>query len=317
MAMDDDRQAGSSRPVIGGEAKLDDETVRDLAMREALGLLDAEEEGLFEQVFEALTPDEQAAVLDLQAAVAREIGGVGLESPDRSLRYKVLARLTEEMALDHSATGPIAVIGNSGIDRVRSLVGSTRHQEAQVSELQFARVSRSAAVWRVASFALGGAAIALGALHFQGQSVSNQLLDQRASEIVAARFSGLLGEDVDLQPLLDSTTAVVTPLLSTSTSEDRGEGAGLLLRERDANQAGELPAALLCFQLPEGTAMVTVVAVPLDDPSAELTLGDFSVWGRTFAALPLELDGIDMANVRFEVRDADTGELILRSATVA
>ena len=48
---------------------LDEQTVRDFAMREALGLLEDLESERFELAFEQMTPDEQAAVLDLQAAV--------------------------------------------------------------------------------------------------------------------------------------------------------------------------------------------------------------------------------------------------------
>ena len=69
--------------------------LRDLAIREVVQLLDEHESVRLESSFSGLTPDQQAEILDLQAAVAREINAAGEESPDRSLRYRVLARVAE------------------------------------------------------------------------------------------------------------------------------------------------------------------------------------------------------------------------------
>jgi hypothetical protein len=73
---------------------------------------------------------------------------------------------------------------------------------------------------------------------------------------------------------------------------------------------------LLCVQLPEATTRIGVFAVP-NDGSEDLSLGELEVAGSTIAAVPLELGEIDLPNVRFEVRDLDTGAVILRTAIVA
>ena len=316
MATNDDRRTGSEHDATTRDLPLSDEVVRDLAMREALGLLDEDESALFETVFESMTPDDQAAVLDLQSAVAREIAGGGTDEPDRALRYKVLARLTEEMSSDLSVAGPIATIGTASRIGSRPRSASFRFDDERISELRFDRVRRSAAVWRAASFALAAAGIALFGLLFRAQSVSDHLLDQRSSEIIAERFGGLFGDEVDIRRLLASTTAVVTPLVASSTDAAAADGASILLREKDSTTAGLMPAALLGFQFPPETRRVEVVAVRLDG-GGERSLGAFDVTGRTFAALPLELGGIPLANVRLEVRDQASGTVIFRTVDIA
>ena len=85
--------------------------LREMAMLEALGLLDSVDESRFEETFGGLSPAQQAELLDLQAAVSAEIAAAGEEKPDRALRYKVLARLASEIDQDQVACGPIASIG--------------------------------------------------------------------------------------------------------------------------------------------------------------------------------------------------------------
>ncbi len=315
MATGDDRRTDRDRMAAESELPFGEDVLRDLAMREALGLLDDDESAALEHAFAILTPDAQAAILDLQAAVAREIAGGGVEKPDRSLRYKVLARLTEEMSSDLSASGPIAVIGGPRRGGRRSSGPVGAEFDSPISELQFERVSRSAAVWRAASFALGAAGIALFGLLFRAQAVSDHLLDQKSSEIVAERFGGLFGDQLDIRRLLDSGTAVVTPLASLPTENATADGAGILLREKSPNAAGLMPAALLGFQFPPETRSIEVVAVRLDG-TGEQSLGTFQVGGRTFAAISLELGEVDLANVRLEVRDLDSGNVVLRTAIV-
>jgi len=329
MAMDDDGRQEFDARGRDERTPLGVEVIRDLAMREALGLLDEDESALFEEAFVVMTPDDQAAVLDLQAAVAREIAGGGNDEPDRALRYKVLARLTEEMASDRSASGPIAVIGSAGSIGGAGTRSAGRPTSAArgategggvppidgVSaprELQFRRVRRSAAVWRAASFALGAAAIAFGVLHYQGQSVSQQLLGERASDIVADRLGDLFGDEIDLARYLDSSTAVVEALAAVPGSN---AGAGFFIRESKPRTNGDRPAVLLGFQFPVEVTDVTVVAVRIDGSGTAKDFGRFQLNGRTaFAALPLRLEGIDLATVFFEVRDAATGEALMRTA---
>ncbi|MFM1832189.1 MAG: hypothetical protein RLZZ461_505 [Planctomycetota bacterium] len=314
MAMEDDGRIGPTNARPEGGVALSEDALRDLAMREVLGLLDDAEAVDFEKAFTSMTPDDQAAVLDLQAAVAREIAGGGVEEPDRALRYKVLARMTEEIAGDLSISGPIAVIGGvDGPGRRRSIHRTHRQHDAAISELQFERVRRSAAVWRAASFALAAATITISGLLYQGQTNVNQLLGSKASEVIAERFGGLFGTDLDIRSFLEDSIAVASSLASVETGKP---GAGMLLRRGKANDAGLMPAALLCVQLPEGTTRIGVFAVP-NDGSEDLSLGELEVAGSTVAAVPLELGEIDLPNVRFEVRDLDTGAVILRTAIAA
>ncbi len=314
MATDDDRRTEPTTAQTGRMVPRDEDSLRDLAMREVLGLLEDDEAAGFEEAFVAMTPDDQAAVLDLQAAVAREIAAGGIDEPDRALRYKVLAKLTEEMSGDIAASGPIAVIGGTADPgRRRPLQAARGRDELGVTQLQFDRVRRSAAVWRAASFALCAATIAFFGLHYQGQANMNQLLGTRANEVVAERFSGLFGDDVDIRSFFEDSTAVASPLASTRSGDP---GAGLLLRRGKLNDAGLMPAALLCLQLPQATTEVEVFAVPIDGSSA-IALGQFPVTSTTAAALPLELGGIDLANIRLEVRDAGSGTVLLRTAAVA
>ena len=53
--------------------------LREMAMLEALGLLDSVDESKFEESFGGLSPALQAELLDLQAAVAAEIAAAGDE----------------------------------------------------------------------------------------------------------------------------------------------------------------------------------------------------------------------------------------------
>jgi hypothetical protein len=287
---------------------MDDVSVRDLAMRETLGLLDQEETALLERLFANMTPDDQAAVLDLQAAVAREIGGAGVEEPDRALRYRVLARLAEESAVDAAASGPLATIGAARAARSGTPV---MPRVGQVSELQFDRVSRSAAVWRAASFALGSAVLTLAALMFQTQANTRVVVDRSRDDVVTRELLDLVGDQAQISRFLHSGTGVVRSLTGVDSAID---GTAVLFREERASKNGDLPAIILALRLPTSVSAIQVVAVLEDGSQREL--GQYDVAGRSaIAAIPLDLGGIELAGAVLELRDLGTGEVLMRTVT--
>jgi hypothetical protein len=164
--------------------------LREMAMLEALGLLDSVDESKFEESFGGLSPALQAELLDLQAAVAAEIAAAGDEEPDRALRYKVLARLASEIERDEVACGPIASIGS----RTRRLAASaSKAQGAAEGEYGGAstehRLRRSAMIWRAAAFVLGSSLLALVVIQQQSLALSGRILELADSNIA---FKGLV-----------------------------------------------------------------------------------------------------------------------------
>ena len=150
---------------------------RDLAMREVLGLLDSDEEARLGRMFDALSPQDQAELLDLQAAIASQIGGLGDELPDRALRYQVLARLAEEIDQENIDVSPIASIGTRRLGRTGQLSSDVRGLRANGGNIESDRVTRdrtirSAHVWRAATIAFAAAFLAV--LVFQ-QSTQDSL----------------------------------------------------------------------------------------------------------------------------------------------
>ena len=164
--------------------------LREMAMLEALGLLDSVDESKFEESFGDLSPAQQAELLDLQAAVAAEIAAAGDEEPDRSLRYKVLARLASEIEHDELACGPIASIGSRTPDDLAGLEDineKRRVASADVSNEQ--RLRRSAMIWRAAAFVLGSSLLALVVIQQQSLALSGRILELADSNIA---FKGLV-----------------------------------------------------------------------------------------------------------------------------
>ena len=181
--------------------------LREMAMLEALGLLDSVDESKFEESFGDLSPAQQAELLDLQAAVAAEIAAAGDEEPDRSLRYKVLARLASEIEHDELACGPIASIGS----RTRRLAASKNQREAEggfggVSNEQ--RLRRSAMIWRAAAFVLGSSLLALVVIQQQSLALSGRILELADSNIAFKGLVERLDENgyptSEIEPLLRS-----------------------------------------------------------------------------------------------------------------
>ncbi len=311
MATDDDRRIdGDDLGLSAGSHSMDDAAIRDLAMREVLGLLDEPESADLEQAFASMTPDEQAAILDLQAAVARELAGAGSETPDRSLRYQVLARLTQEMETDVASAGPLAVIGARSVDRSFRGTGSRSAMAGPITELQFDRVSRSAAVWRAATFALGSAVLALAALTYRSQNVTRTIVDRLGDQVISQEIIDLVGEQAEIAAYFRSSTAVFSPLASAT---DDISMSGLLCREARPTLGGKFPATLLGFSFPARVGSIRIVAI--ETGGRLVDLGTFNTDGRApFAAFPVELASVDLAGAVFEIRDGETGSVLMRTA---
>ncbi len=160
---------------------------RDFAIREVLGLLDLEEEKRLGRAFDSMSPQDQAEILDLQAAIASEIGGIGDDVPDRALRYRVLAELATEIDQEDLDVSPIASIGSR---RPASRTTEWRNDRADdrysgSSRPLFERGVRSARVWRAATIAFAAAFVAVLVFHFSMQDSLNQIvamLDSAANQ---------------------------------------------------------------------------------------------------------------------------------------
>jgi hypothetical protein len=282
--------------------------LREMAMLETLGLLDSVDESKFEKSFGGLSPDQQAELLDLQAAVAAEIAAAGDEEPDRALRYKVLARLASEMEREEGAFGPIASIGS----RTRRLAASgSNTPRAAKSESDGAstehRLRRSAMIWRAAAFVLGSSLLALVVIQQQSLALSGRILELADSNIA---FKGLV-ERLDengypmskFEPLLRSTTQE-----AIAFSGPAGGGACLVIMETVGQNSGT--GMVLLFDMPRAQS-IQLVAINRDNPSLETILfsGDVS----QFAAASIDVGGQGINEVRFELRDTETGKVLMAS----
>jgi hypothetical protein len=280
--------------------------LREMAMLEALGLLDSVDESKFEESFGGLSPAQQAELLDLQAAVAAEIAAAGDEEPDRSLRYKVLARLASEIEHDEVACGPIASIGS----RTRRLATSKNQEVAEggfggVSNEQ--RLRRSAMIWRAATFVLGSSLLALVVIQQQSLALSGRILELADSNIAFKGLVERLDENgyptSEIEPLLRSTTQE-----TIAFSGPAGGGACLVIVETAGRNSGM--GMVLLFDMPRAQS-IELVAIDREDPSQETTLfrGDVT----QFAAASVDVGGRPFNEIRFELRDIETGEVLMSS----
>ena len=283
--------------------------LRDLAILETLGLLEEVDEAKFERAFAALSPDQQAELLDLQSAVAVEIAAAGDEEPDRALRYKVLARLASEIDQDASACGPIASIG----ERVRAIGSDARSTpglapaEADANlMIVVRRMRRSSMIWRAATFVLGSSLIALVVIQQQTTNLSSRLLDLADNNISLKELQGQLDEigfpENDARLLFDSTTARSVAMAGSA-------GAGILVIE----EAGEAPGhgMMMLFDMPDST-MVRLVAFEPGSTEVPVVLYEGEV-GR-FSASPIDLEGRSLQGLAFEIREAGTDKVLLKNS---
>ena len=223
----------------------------ELAPLDALGLLDEFEEHRFDTGFAEAPSEVQSEVRDLQAAVAAEFGSAAADTPDRALRYRVLASLSAAIEADDASCAPIAAIGDPTAYRRRTTTdAASEHDSIIIADaVRRDRAARSSLIWRAAALTLGCGLLVV--LYF-----ANNLADT-TRDLARLAFSNEvrldLRERVGFSYLnyLDSSTAQVISLAGTA-----GDGAGVLFIE------GKNGTALfVAFDLPQAGGPFTLVAI--------------------------------------------------------
>jgi hypothetical protein len=287
-------------------------SLRDLAIREVVQLLDDHESVELESGFMDLTPDQQAEILDLQAAVAREINAAGDEVPERSLRYRVLARVSEAIENDAEAVAPIASIGRHAPRSANSPVvasdSTTPH--ADVSSVSWGRM-RTELGWRAAALVFGAALVVLGVMHWRTSDSLDRFERYAIGELP---YQDLLEQDASMaafQVLLRSTTKK-----EFSLSAVTGPGSARVVYE-PKTKSNMLEGLVIVDQLATGDTE-TVQLLILGDDGTEIFVGQSDVSpGGLITAFGLSIDRNDLApGSTFVLKDAVTGQLLLGSNTI-
>lgn len=295
----------------------DDAGVRDLALREVLNLLDETESARLESAFAGMTPDQQAEILDLQAAVAREIACAGSEVPDRSLRYRVLARVASAIEEDTQSIAPLATIGDrrwaaSGSDLFRSH-DADPEENSRGSEDSTARRSpvgargvRGRIVWRAAALVLGSCLIALGVIHAETRSELAKYERFALREILVNQLEMISKDDLDIRRMLESSTAEAQALSGPG-------GAALVLVETVGSSAGR--GSLVVMGLSPAVKNLQLLVV---DPSSGIEsivhAGPASTIPGGLSAVAIDLGDRMVPGTILVLKDADTGKELLRSS---
>ena len=283
--------------------------LRDLAIREVVQLLDEHESVRLEAGFSGLTPDQQAEILDLQAAVAREINAAGEESPDRSLRYRVLARVAEAIEQDAEAVAPIASIGRLGA-RHNTPASSTPVREIPSEREPIARSwsgMRNELGWRAAALVLGASLIVLGVIHWQ----TAETLD---------RFERFVISELSLQQLIEENPEMsqYAGILRSSTRRDQplvssvGPGSANVIYE-PATRSSVYQGVLLINQLADSTSSVRLMIRDSDGVETLVRQVALSPNGHVTAdRVAIDRDLLSPASI-FILRDSESGDLLLES----
>ncbi|MFZ4751087.1 MAG: hypothetical protein ACOYMM_11365 [Phycisphaerales bacterium] len=152
----------------------------ELAIADAMGVLDEVDSARFERAFVAAAPSVQAEVRAMQDRVVADRALLSDELPPASLRLKTLARVASAIEEERAAAAPIATIGPARAARGGEAAQADLQREQLVREI----IERSAHerrptqhLWRAAALFLF-AALAV-ALYFQMEQrrVSNRLMD--------------------------------------------------------------------------------------------------------------------------------------------
>ena len=301
---------------------------RDLAMREVLGLLDAEEETRLGRAFDAMSPQDQAEILDLQAAIASEIGGLGDDRPDRALRYRVLADLAEEMDRENLDVSPIASIGarrpaprrmasSDGSDGGHELGPELGPAEHDASRRRLDRGVRSARVWRAATIAFAAAFLAVFVFQQSTQDSLDRIVVMLDSafnqEQLRKDFSDRRDEDAQegqapsLLPLLESGSVERYALVS----RDAGTTGAMLFAQYD--RKGPTAYTLFVMENQEEIRAFDLVGVASGQDAPI----------RTGITNSLQLTRLDLSSAAFrgfesiELRDSATGRVVYAFARQA
>jgi hypothetical protein len=315
--------------MMGGSELTDNAEIRDLALREVLSLLDETESARLESAFAEMTPDQQAEILDLQAAVSREIAAAGSEVPDRSLRYRVLARVASAIEDDSQSNAPLATIG----DRRWVSTTSDAFRRDEIEPMSAAddaaadnaaeRLDRKASVdsvpgsgsqgrfiWRAAALVLGSCLIALGVIHSETRSELAKYERFALKEILVDQLELIAEDNLDIRRMLESSTAEARALSGPN-------GAALVLVESVGSNAGR--GSLVVMGLSPLVRNLELIVV---DPSTEtervIHSGPASSIPGGLAAVAIDFGQRMVPGTVLLLRDVDTGREILRSsATVA
>lgn len=286
-------------------------SLRDLAIREVVQLLDDHESVELESGFMDLTPDQQAEILDLQAAVAREINAAGDDVPERSLRYRVLARVSEAIENDAEAVAPIASIGRharrSGVSP--TIASETAAPRSDVAMVSWGRM-RTELGWRAAALVFGAALVVLGVMHWRTSDSLDRFERYAIGELP---YQDLLEQDASIaafQVLLRSTTKKEFALASAM-----GPGSARVVFE-PKTKSDMLEGLVIVGQLPVATE--TVQLLILGDDGSEILVGQSDVSpGGLITAFGLSIDRNDLApGSTFILKDGLTGQLLLGSNAI-
>ena len=276
------------------------EELLEIAPLEALGLLDEVEARRFTLGFDAATNGVQDEIRDLQAAVAVEFGSVGGDTPDRALRYRVLAAMSAAVEADDVSCAPIASIGSPGAMRpavpardagldvsIGDLNGNANRRE---------RDTRSSTLWRAAALALGSGLLVT--LYFTNQ------LSLTARNLAQLALLDLNKSDLREQvgpsyaKFIESGTAVAVSLGGAS-----GSGAAVMFVEPSTNEG-----LFLAFDLGEDTGPFRLVA--RDQASGEVmelaVLDNFS----ELAAVQVDLTNVPLGST-FALVDMTGREILV------
>lgn len=177
----------------------------ELALVDALGLLDEVESARFERGFLAAPPGVQAEIRALQDRVAADRLLLSDDQPPASLRLRTLARVAAAIETQAGAIAPIAVIGPSRAQRATAPEALDRESRDQIVReiLERSALERlpTQHLWRAAALFLFAALAVTLYFHIEQRRVSHSLMafvDQRMTEQELQRLAEeTLGLDFD------------------------------------------------------------------------------------------------------------------------
>jgi hypothetical protein len=274
------------------------EELLELAPLEALGLLDELDERRFDIAFDDSTLSVQDEVRDLQAAVAAEFGSAGSESPDRAMRYRVLAALSSAVDEDDQQCAPIAAIGTPRAIHKNLMTNRSGEYREDIDPrlteaIRRDRYARSSLIWRAAAIALGCGLLVT--LYFTNQ------LSQNSRELVELALGNSntvqLREKIGpaYEEFVASPTSIVHSMASTNPANVSG-GITIFIQPQD--QKG----LLLGFSLAQDVGPYQLFAVD-SKSGTESRLRQFTSL-QAIAAVGFSIKGIVPGSL-YEVRTAD------------
>jgi hypothetical protein len=286
------------------------EELLELAPLEALGLLDEVDERRFDISFDEAAPTVQDEVRDLQAAVAAEFGSAGSESPDRSLRYRVLAALSSAVEEDDQQCAPIAAIGSPRAFQRNQITESNPSAAKEIDPklaeaIRRERYARSSLIWRAASIALGCGLLVTLFFAKQLTQDSKELVELALSNSNSMELREKIGPTYG--EFLNSSTSVVHSMASVDPATISG---GITIFIEPKTQEG----LLLGFGLAPTAGQYRLYVV---DPTTktEKVLRAFTP-AQALAAVGFSTEGIGTGSI-YEIRDANDSVVFSMKSTLS